>query len=147
MQSHCTKENKKITWGNMKEKRQKFPKLKWPYGWSVYQTETKRTGHKREERDFLNGPSIPLVPCAAVQTRLWMTKTSSSAAGVSLRVCLGQTGTLQQEETGRGVARGLGNKGKKEKKRKVFAGGEERRRRTTCTSEGQKWSRIVHAVT
>lgn len=46
-----------------------------------------------------------------------MTKTSSSAAGVSLRVCPGQTGTLQQEEMSRG---GL-KKGKKEK-RKVFAG-------------------------
>lgn len=55
-----------------------------------------------------------------------MTKTSSSAAGVSLRVCPRQTGTLQQEEM-RGVE-GLGGekkKGKKEK-RKVFAGGRDK---------------------
>lgn len=52
-----------------------------------------------------------------------MTKTSSSAAGVSLRVCPRQTGTLQQEEM-RGVE-GLGKKGKKEK-RKVFAGGRDK---------------------
>lgn len=32
-----------------------------------------------------------------------MTKTSSSAAGASLRVCPRQTGTLQQEEMGGGV--------------------------------------------
>lgn len=55
-----------------------------------------------------------------------MTKTSSSAAGVSLRVCLGQTGTLQQEETGEGVARGLGNKEKKDKKREKCLLGERR---------------------
>lgn len=55
-----------------------------------------------------------------------MTKTSSSAAGVSLRVCPRQTGTLQQEEM-KGVE-GLGGgkkKGKKEK-RKVFAGGRDK---------------------
>ena len=52
-----------------------------------------------------------------------MTKTSSSVAGVSLRVCPRQTGTLQQEEM-RGVE-GLGEKKKKKgkkEKRKVFAG-------------------------
>lgn len=46
-----------------------------------------------------------------------MTKTSSSAAGVSLRVCPRQTGTLQQEEMRRGVCvcvEGLGVK-KREK--------------------------------
>lgn len=48
-----------------------------------------------------------------------MTKTSSSAAGVTLRVCPGQTGTLQQEEMGGGGV--VEKKGKKEK-RKVFAG-------------------------
>lgn len=53
-----------------------------------------------------------------------MTKTSSSAAGVSLRVCPRQTGTLQQEEM-RGVVEGSGKKGKKEK-RKVFAGGRDK---------------------
>lgn len=43
-----------------------------------------------------------------------MTKTSSSAAGVSLRVCPRQTGTLQQEEMGGGVE-GLSRGGKKRK--------------------------------
>lgn len=50
-----------------------------------------------------------------------MTKTSSSAAGVSLRVCPRQTGTLQQEEmTGVGAVGGIEGgkkKGKKEKKK------------------------------
>lgn len=68
----------------------------------------KNRPQERTERDFLNDPSTPLVPCAAVQTRLWMTKTSSSAAGVSLGVCLGQTGTLQQEEAGEGGGPGIG---------------------------------------
>lgn len=45
-----------------------------------------------------------------------MTKTSSSAAGVSLRVCPRQTGTLQQEEM-RGVE-GLGGEKKKERKKR-----------------------------
>lgn len=53
-----------------------------------------------------------------------MTKTSSSAAGVSLRVCPRQTGTLQQEEM-RGVE-GLGGKKEKKEKRKVFAGGRDK---------------------
>lgn len=55
-----------------------------------------------------------------------MTKTSSSAAGVSLRDCPRQTGTLQQEEM-RGVE-GLGEKKKKERKKreKVFAGGRDK---------------------
>lgn len=48
-----------------------------------------------------------------------MTKTSSSAAGVSLRVCPRQTGTLQQEEMRR---RGEFKKGGKKEKREVFAG-------------------------
>lgn len=122
--------------------------LKLPCGKLSFRWKQKRqTVRERKQRDSLNDPAIPLVPCAAVQTRLWMTKTSSSAAGVSLRVCPRQTGTLLQEETREGVAEGLGNKEKKEKKRKVFAGGEEKRRRATCRSEGQKWSRIVHAVT
>lgn len=116
----------------------------------LYNREKQKEQATREKRKgfFLNDPSIPLVPRAAVQTRLWMTKTSSSAAGVSLRVCLGQTGTLQQEETGGGGWPGDWEiKRRKTKKRKVFAGGEERRRRATCTSEGQKRNRIVHAVT
>lgn len=53
-----------------------------------------------------------------------MTKTSSSAAGVSLRVCPRQTGTLQQEEI-RGVE-GLEGLGGKKGKRKVFAGGRDK---------------------
>lgn len=57
-------------------------------------------------------------PPAAVQTRLEMTKTSSSAAGVSLRVCPRQTGTLQQEEMrGGGMCGGIvGGGGKKREK-------------------------------
>lgn len=51
-----------------------------------------------------------------------MTKTSSSAAGVSLRVCPRQTGTLQQEEM-RGVE-GLGKKGKRKKREKCLLGEE-----------------------
>lgn len=47
-----------------------------------------------------------------------MTKTSSSAAGVSLRVCPRQTGTLQQEEMGGGGGFGHGGE-----KRKVFCRG------------------------
>lgn len=47
-----------------------------------------------------------------------MTKTSSSAAGVSLRVCPGQTGTLQQEEM-------RGEEGEEEKKK-------ERKKREKC---------------
>lgn len=46
-----------------------------------------------------------------------MTKTSSSAAGVSLRVCPRQTGTLQQEEMRRGEGGGI-ERGKKRKERK-----------------------------
>lgn len=86
---------------------------------------TGETERERKQRESLNGPATPLVPSAAVQTRLWMTKTSSSAAGVSLRVCPRQTGTLQQEEM-RGVE-GLRErkKGKKEK-REVFAGGKDK---------------------
>ncbi len=53
-----------------------------------------------------------------------MTKTSSSAAGVSLRVCPRQTGTLQQEEM-RGWRDWRGEREKKEK-RKVFAGGRDK---------------------
>lgn len=49
-----------------------------------------------------------------------MTKTSSSAAGVSLRVCPRQTGTLQQEEMGAGEVEGLSRGGGK---RKVFSRG------------------------
>lgn len=81
---------------------------------------TGETERERKQRESLNGPAIPLVPSAAVQTRLWMTKTSSSAAGVSLRVCPRQTGTLQQEEM-RGVE-GL----RERKKRK------ERKERSVC---------------
>lgn len=55
-----------------------------------------------------------------------MTKTSSSAAGVSLRVCPRQTGTLQQEEmTGVGVVGGLREEKKKGKKEKKCLLGEE----------------------
>ena len=54
-----------------------------------------------------------------------MTKTSSSAAGVSLRVCPRRTGTLQQEEM-RGVEEGLRKKKGKKEKRKVFAGGRDK---------------------
>lgn len=53
-----------------------------------------------------------------------MTKTSSSAAGVSLRVCPRQTGTLQQEEM-KGVEGLRGKKGQKAK-REVFAGGRDK---------------------
>lgn len=58
-----------------------------------------------------------------------MTKTSSSAAGVSLRVCPRQTGTLQQEEmTGVGAVGGLREEKKKKRKerKKVFAGGRDK---------------------
>lgn len=57
-----------------------------------------------------------------------MTKTSSSAAGVSLRVCPRQTGTLQQEEmTGVGAVGGIeGGKKKGKKEKKVFAGGRDK---------------------
>lgn len=78
----------------------------------------RRKERDRKQRKSLNGPNIPLVPSAAVQTRLWMTKTSSSAAGVSLRVCPRQTGTLQQEEM-----RSWGTEGGGEEKRKMFTGG------------------------
>lgn len=62
-----------------------------------------------------------------------MTKTSSSAAGVSLRVCPRQTGTLQQEgRTGRGeeggTLRGRGEDGRGRgggKKREKCLPGEE----------------------
>ena len=50
-----------------------------------------------------------------------MTKTSSSAAGVRLRLCPRQTGTLQQEEM-----RGVEGLGGGEEKRKVFAGGRDK---------------------
>lgn len=79
---------------------------------------TGETERERKQRESLNGPAIPLVPSAAVQTRLWMTKTSSSAAGVSLRVCPRQTGTLQQEEM-RGVER---YGGQRERERSVCWG-------------------------
>lgn len=88
----------------------------------------KKTGdteRERKQRESLNGPAIPLVPSAAVQTRLWMTKTSSSAAGVSLRVCPRQTGTLQQEEMrGGGCVEGLREreKSKEGKERSVCWG-------------------------
>lgn len=56
-----------------------------------------------------------------------MTKTSSSAAGVSLRVCPRQTGTLQQEEMREGGGGGIGGGEKKKgKERKVFAGGRDK---------------------
>lgn len=54
-----------------------------------------------------------------------MTKTSSSAAGVSLRVCPRQTGTLQQEEM-RGVEGLRGEKKGKKERRKVFAEGRDK---------------------
>lgn len=52
-----------------------------------------------------------------------MTKTSSSAAGVSLRVCPRQTGTLQQEEM-RGVVDGSGEKKERKKREKCLLGEE-----------------------
>lgn len=55
-----------------------------------------------------------------------MTKTSSSAAGVSLRVCPRQTGTLQQEEMRRGEGGGIERWGGKKERRKVFAGGRDK---------------------
>lgn len=53
-----------------------------------------------------------------------MTKTSSSAAGVSLRVCPGQTGTLQQEEMreGGGIEGVKGGEKKEEKRKSVCWG-------------------------
>lgn len=52
-----------------------------------------------------------------------MTKTSSSAAGVSLRVCPRQTGTLQQEEM-RGVEGLEGGERKRKKREKCLLGEE-----------------------
>lgn len=87
-------------------------------------------GCKKKKRKKGGSLGVPPAPSMAVQTRPPMTKTSSSVAGVGLRVCLRQTGTLQQEEI-----QGGGEAGLKEK-RKAFA--EKRdKRRSACRSAGQ----------
>lgn len=72
---------------------------------------------ERKQRGSLNGPAIPLVPSAAVQTRLSMTKTSSSAAGVSLSL------PQANRHTPTGGNKGGGRIGGKERKEKSVCWG------------------------